>query len=91
MEFPLKDQTIFDLSNLHRGTRDKKVADKLKCIKLLNQHESQTYISELLEIDEKTVYNWRKEYLEANSLEIFITGRLGNHKGKFDDEKKTSY
>lgn len=57
MDFPLNDGDIQGLSELHRRTHDKKIADKLKCIKLLSQNQGQSFIAELLEVDQKTVYN----------------------------------
>ncbi|MEM0940699.1 MAG: hypothetical protein AAF600_18850 [Bacteroidota bacterium] len=56
MEFSTNNQDALDLSNLHRGNQDKKVADKLKCIQLLDQRYSQSFIAKLPdEMDEKTV------------------------------------
>ena len=90
MEFPLRDIDILDISNIHRGTRIKKVADKLKWIKLLSQKRSYSSIAEVLEIDEKTVYNWKKEFLEVRSLQEFVAEPSGNYSGKLDDEKNFS-
>jgi hypothetical protein len=90
MDFPISEQVAFDLSNIHRGTRDKRVADKIKCIKMLSQNYQKSVIASLLDVDEKTVYNWKEEFLEANNLEGFISGILGNYQGKLDEEKKTS-
>lgn len=91
MEFPLNDRDIMAISDAHRGTRNKKVADRLKCIKLLNQSHDQSFIAELLEIDEKTVYNWKTKYLESKSIEQFIADQPHSYSGKLDDLKKTSF
>lgn len=90
MEFPLKEDDILYLSNVHRGTRDKKVADRLKCIKLLNLGHDQSFIAELLEVDEKTVYNWKTKFLTSKSIEQYITDQPTPYSGKLDELKKTS-
>ena len=89
MELPLKEQDVLALSKIHRGTKDKRVADKLKCIKLLDQGHEQSFIAQLLEVDEKTVFNWKKKFLESRDFQQILTSQSGNHTGKLDTFKKT--
>lgn len=90
MELPLSDQVDFDLSNIHRAVKGKVSADKIKCIKMLSGNYKKSQIAELLEIGEKTVYNWKSDFLSARNVEEFIAPIQGNHKGKLSGLKKTS-
>lgn len=85
MNIPLSDQDSFDLTNIHRGTKDKRVADKLKCIRMLSQNFPKASIAWVLEVDEKTVYNWKQEFLASKSIADFVSGIQGNY-----PKKKTS-
>ena len=89
MNIPLSDQDSFDLKNIHRGTKEKRVADKIKCIRMLSQNIPKSTIASLLEVDEKTVYNWRQEFLESKSIAAFFSDIKGNYQGKLSEEKKT--
>ncbi len=90
MELPISEQVEFDLTNIHRAIKGKVGADKIKCIKMLSKNYKQSQIAELLEIGEKTVYNWKQELLSANNVEGFISMKAGNNKGKLNVLKKTS-
>jgi hypothetical protein len=90
MEFPLNEQDALDLSNIHRGTRERVVADKLKCIKLLSKKHPQSFIADLLDIDDKTVYNWKKEFLGSKNIQDFVVGRQIGYSGRLDGLKKTA-
>ena len=91
MELPISNQVKLDFSNIHRAAKDKVVADKIKCIKMLSNNEKKSVIAELLEITEKTIYNWRCEFLLAKNVEDFIaTSNKSHYRGKLSDLKKTS-
>jgi transposase-like protein len=90
MEIPIREQVEFDLSNIHRAVKVKVIADKIKCIKMLSRNFKKSQIAELLEIGEKTVYNWKHEFISAKNVQEFIAPDIGNHKGKLSDLKKTS-
>jgi hypothetical protein len=91
MELPISNQVRLDFSNIHRAARDKVVADKIKCIKMLSNKEKKSVIAELLEITERTIYNWRCEFLSARNVEEFITPPSKSHyRGKLSDLKKTA-
>ena len=89
MNIPLSDQDSFDLTNIHKGTKEKRVADKIKCIRMLSENFPKSTIASLLEVDEKTVYNWRREFLESKSIVAFVSNLKGNYQGKLSEEKKT--
>lgn len=91
MELPISDQLRLDFSNIHLAAKDKVVADKIKCIKMLSNNEKKWIIAELLEITEKTIYNWRCEFLSAKNVGDFIAPPNKSHyKGKLPGLKKTS-
>lgn len=90
MELPISEQIEFDLSNIHRAVKIKTTADKIKCIKMLSRDFRKSQIAELLEIGEKTVYNWKQEFLSSKTVEEFVAPDKGNHKGKLSELKKTS-
>jgi hypothetical protein len=92
MELPISDQVKLDFSNIHRAAKDKVVADKIKCIKMLSKNEKKSIIAKLLEITEKTIYNWRCEFLSAKKVEEFIAPPNKSHyRGKLSGLKKNFF
>ncbi|MEM6734465.1 MAG: helix-turn-helix domain-containing protein [Bacteroidota bacterium] len=76
MEFPLSKQNVRDLFDIQHCTLDKKVADKLKCIELINRGYDLSHIVNLLEIDEKTIRKWSSDFLACSNIEEFVTRNI---------------
>ncbi|MEM8940066.1 MAG: hypothetical protein AAGC64_12035 [Bacteroidota bacterium] len=60
----------------------------MKCIQLPNQGHTQSFLAELLVLDEKTGYNWKHTFLGAKNLQQFIADQPRNYLGKVDRLKK---
>lgn len=90
MKFPLTASIKLDLSNLHKGSKQKYIADRVKSIQLIGNGYAQKQIAEILGVSEKTLYNWRQEFLNAKDIYEFASPKANQYQGKLDDEKKTS-
>jgi transposase len=69
-----------ELKHYHRKIKDGKKRDRIKSILLINEGYSVTEISRILLIEENTVRNWKKRFIERKeeSLEKWV---LDNYKG----------
>lgn len=65
MKGTLSKQQILELKADHRVERDKRYADRIKAILMLNEGFSVSQIAHCLLIDEKSVTNYRKRYFEG--------------------------
>lgn len=59
-----------ELIEIHRTTKDKKYADRIKTIILLNDGYSKTEIERILLIDKKTIYKYMKDFKKNGLLEL---------------------
>jgi hypothetical protein len=60
MKFPLNEEDITQLKILHKSVKDKRQADKIKMILMLNDGYTSIQISLILMIDNDTITNWKK-------------------------------
>jgi transposase-like protein len=90
MIFPLTESVKLDLANVHRGSKQKHIADKIKSIQLIGKGYAQNEIAEILDVCEKTVYNWKQEFINSKDIYEFAIPKENQYGGKLDDEKKTS-
>ncbi len=90
MRFPLTEALKLDLINIHKGCKQKYLADRVKSIQLIGNGYAQKQISEILQVSEKTLYNWKQEFLNASDIYHFATPKTNQYQGKLSDEKKTS-
>ena len=51
-----------ELKNLHKKEKNKRRADRIKMILLLNKGFNQKEVSELLLLDEDTITTWKKKF-----------------------------
>lgn len=78
---------VASLQLLHRVTKDRRKADRIKTILFLNQGFSLTETAELLLLDEETVRTIRDRFDEDN-LEAFLTDAYLLYKGKLTAEQE---
>lgn len=90
MKFPLTASIKLDLSNLHKGSKQQYIADRVKSIQLIGKGYAKKQIAEILEVSEKTLYNWRQEYINAKDIYEFASPKANQYQGRLNDEKKTS-
>ena len=48
MRFPLDEVALLALSTIHKGTKSRSVADKVKCIQMLSQSIRRGFIANIL-------------------------------------------
>ncbi|EGV27489.1 hypothetical protein ThidrDRAFT_4699, partial [Thiorhodococcus drewsii AZ1] len=61
-DYHLTDKQLAELRAAHRGTRDKREADRIKAVVLLATGWTAEQIAEVLQIDPNTVRNHFKRY-----------------------------
>ena len=87
MELPLSAEQKIELKRQHREIKDKRTADRLKIIVMLDAGFSDTEICRLLMLDEETVTKWRKKFKESVSIGEFINLRYEGSKCRLNEEQ----
>ena len=87
MKLPLTEQDKIDLKRLHRQTKEKRHADRIKIITMLDKGFSQIQISELLMLDEDTVSNWSRKFSESRTIGEFLNFQYTSYKGRLSKEQ----
>lgn len=87
MELPLSEEDRVLIRKLHRSERDKKNADRLKIILLLDKGYSQREIASVLLLDEDTIGRWVKNFESSSSLEKWLRNNYVAYRGKLDTEE----
>ena len=87
MELPLSAEQKIELKRQHREIKDKRTADRLKIIVMLDAGFSDTEICRLLMLDEETVTKWRKKFKESVSIGEFLNLRYEGSKCRLNEEQ----
>jgi len=82
MELPLTETEKTLLKKLHRTTKDKRIADRLKIINLLDRGYTSIEIAAALMLDEDTVSSWKKKFIESKNIEDWLALNYIPYKGK---------
>ena len=77
MNITLSDDEKTILKKTHKGLKDKRGADKIKCIILLSDGYTYQQIEQILLFDEKTIKRYRDTYVAKGILELIKTNYLG--------------
>lgn len=64
----LREEEAISLKTLHKQTKERRQADRIKLILLLHQGYSQREISEILLLDEDTITLWVRRFEERSSI-----------------------
>ncbi len=88
MNIPLSPEDRSDLYKLHKSTKEKKSADKIKMLILIDDGYSQKEIASILMIDEDTIVNRRKKFTVSNSLKDYLEDNYISYTGKITSEEK---
>ena len=81
---------MLDLSNTHKGTKSRKVADKVKCIQMLSQSISRGFIANILSITQKKIAVWKQEFEQSKNVISYVQHEHKGFKGYLDEIKKNS-
>lgn len=87
MELPLTEQDKIELKRLHRQAKDKRYADRIKIITMLDKGFSQIQISELLMLDEDTVSKWSNKFSESRTIGEFLNFQYTAYEGRLNKEQ----
>jgi len=86
MSIDLSEKELREFIKLHRQLKDKKDADRVKTIILLNDGYSCSKVSEILLLDESTIRRYAERY-EEGGLDELLTYYYKPYEGfLFDDE-----
>jgi transposase len=88
MEIKLSNLELSGLLALHKKTKEKRKADRIKLILLLNSGYSQKEVSVILLLDEDSITKWKYQFLERVDLSDLETWLGDNYVGYVG---KTSY
>ena len=77
------------LRKLHRRTTERRQADRIKTVLLLDDGWSYEEIAEVLLLDDETVRRWEKRYRESG-LEALLKDQYQGSEGKLSDEDENS-
>ena len=87
LDYQLSDSELAALRLAHRETRDQRKADRLKAVYLLGKGWSPAQVSEALLVDDDTVRNWFKRYLEQGQSGL-IKWSVGGSQGYLSAEQQ---
>lgn len=71
MNLPLDPPIKEELLSLHRSSRDRKFCDRIKMILLLDKGFTYREVADILLVDDNTVMEWRKRFLNAAAIASF--------------------
>jgi len=87
-EFQLTEKERKSLTILHKGCPDKRTADRIKAILLVDKKYTYQQIEEILLIDERTLGRYKKAYLE-NGISGLMTDNYHGGYFKLSEEQRT--
>lgn len=87
MRIPLSTLDRADLHRLHKSTKEKKTADRIKMIILLDKGYSQKEVGSILMIDEDTIGNWVRKFESSINFRTYLEDNYFTYKGKLTPEE----
>lgn len=76
------------LRSFHKKNMKAKEADKIKAILLLDEGYSHQETAKILLIDENTVTNWKKDFLNRQDFNTWLKDNYTGYQGKLNEEEK---
>lgn len=89
MDIPVSSEDQEILFQLHRSTKEKKTADRIKTIILLNKGYTQKEIASILLVDEDTISNWVKKFKSSKDIKIWLRNNYIAYNGKLNPEERS--
>jgi transposase len=87
MDIPLSKEDQKALIQLHRNTKEKRTADRIKAIILLNKGYTQKEIASILMLDEDTISSWIKKFNSSINIEVWLDNNYVAYKGKLNPDQ----
>jgi transposase len=82
MELPLSTENKIILKQMHRSTKDKKTADRIKTIILSDNGYTQKEIAVILMLDEDTISNWVNRFQTSTNFTTWFGDNYVAYQGK---------
>lgn len=82
MNIPLSDEHIIELKRLHKKTKNKKDADRIKIILLANDGYSHEQIASIVLMNKNTITYWIKKFKSCSSINDWIQKNYKPYPGK---------
>ena len=70
----------------HKACKDKKQADRIKAILLLDRDFALKQVSEILLIDENTIINWKDRFFEKKDDNDWLKDNYSDYNGRLTKE-----
>jgi transposase len=87
MEIPLSTDNQQILFKLHRSTKDKKIADRIKTIILLSKGYTQKEVASILMLDVDTISKWVKKFKTSSNINTWLDDNYIAYKGKLTSQE----
>ena len=87
MDVPLSSENQQILFKLHRSTKEKRTADRIKTIILLNKDYTQKEIASILMLDEDTISRWVKKFKSSTNIKTWLGDNYVAYKGKLTPDE----
>jgi transposase len=87
MDIPLSSKDQKTLHHLHRDTKEKKIADRIKAVILLNKGYTQKEIASILMLDEDTISSWIKKFKSSTNIKIWLDNNYIAYQGKLNPDQ----
>ena len=84
MDLPLSPENRDLLHKLHRSSKDKRTADRIKLIILLDKGYAQNEIASILMLDEDTISSWVKKFQVSSSIKQWLENNYSPYNGKLN-------
>jgi transposase len=87
-DFRLSEAEIISLTTFHRGCQDKRTADKIKAILLVDKGYTYQQIEDILLIDERTLGRYKKIYREKGVVGLVSDNYYGGSYKLSEEQRK---
>lgn len=88
MNIPLTIKEKYDLKRLHRKTKNRQDADKIKAVLMFSDGYTAIEIAKILLLDDDTVRMWIKSYEEKENVDFWLEKNYLAYTGKLSKEEE---
>ncbi len=89
MNIPLSTKEKYDLKKMHRKTKNRHDADKIKAVLMFSDGYTATEIATVLLLDDDTVRTWIETYEKNENVETWLETKHIAYQGKLSEEEES--
>lgn len=82
MKIKLTDKEIEDLKEIHKTVKNGQSRDRIKAILMFHENYTGSEIAKVLLLDENTITNWKKRYINRVNITDYIFTEFQGYQGK---------